>query len=197
MLRRAITVILAIATTLMLSGCLVTTKVLPAGVTIVDHRLIGAWRGINDDGKESDAFLHFLKQAPDKPLRLVWIEEEEVQMYDVTTLVAGKRHVFAALPVGSLLNPPEPSADDMAQYILGFYEMGEKEASFWLLDSTKVGELIAKGVVKGTKSDSAGGDANLTASPEELAKFLASDAAYAARLAEPAKMQRLTVAAPQ
>jgi hypothetical protein len=192
MLPRAATAIAFAFAAFVLTGCLVTSKTLPAGSSIIDDRLVGTWRGVNDDGKDSDAFLHFMKQAPDKPLRLLWVDDGDYQVYDVTTLVVGKRYVFAAVAAGSAENPPEPVTDDSAGYILGFYEVRDSEASFSLLDSKKVSELISKGVVKGTPSTSASGNAALDGTPEELAKFLASDQGYGARWEEPAKMRRLT-----
>ena len=190
-MKRMISALIVLVTGLALSGCLVSTKTLPAGTPIIDDRLVGAWRGIDDDGKDSDAFLHFLKQAPDKPLRLVWIEDG-YQIYDVTTYVMGGHYVFAALPVGSSSNPPDESNDDESDYILGYYEVGPRETSFWLLDPQNVGELIAEGKVAGTSPGGGGDGVTLTASPEALAKFLATEEAFAARADEGAKMKRLS-----
>jgi hypothetical protein len=192
MLRRAATALIAVATLFTLTGCLVTTKNLPAGATVIDDRLVGTWRGINEDGKDSDAFLHFIKQAPDKPLRLLWVEGDDFQIYDLTTIPVGKHHVFASMPVASPQNTPDPVPAAEGEYILGFYDVSKTEALFWLLDTEKVSALIKQGGVQGTVSDSAGGGATLTGTSDDVAKFLASEAAYAARGVEPMKLRRMS-----
>jgi hypothetical protein len=60
-----------------------------------------------------------------------------------------------------------------------------------MLDATKIGKLIEKGVVKGIKPPRTYDMATLTGSPNELARFLASPEAYAARVDEPARIRRI------
>lgn len=190
--RHACSVVAAVVVAFALSGCFVVSKNLPAGAgAAVDERLVGAWRGVDaDGGEEHDAFLHFLKPEPNKgPLRLVWVEDQKFQLYDVHTMKIGAKNAFAA----RLLTPPEDSGDEIpAGYFLGFYDVSGNEIVFRMLDAEKVGELIAKGRVKGTRPPGKYEIATLTGSPAELAAFLASPAAEGALVNDPAHMRRLT-----
>lgn len=192
--RRACSVIAAVCAALILSGCFVVSKNLPAGSgPINDDRLVGDWQGIDgDDGKPSDAYLHFQKYDPQKPLRLVWVEDKSYQVYEVTTMRIGNKNVFASVLTG----PEEATSEkDMPHgYFIGFYEVNGNEAVFHLLDAEKVGGLISRGVVKGIKPPGKYDAATLTGSPTELARFLASPEADAARADEPAKIRRLSPA---
>jgi hypothetical protein len=188
--RRTCAVVAAIAAALVLSACFTVSKNAPTGTgPINDERLVGAWRGVDaDDGKEADAFLHFQKPEDDKPLRLVWVEDRSYQVYDVTTMVIGGKNVFAA----KLLTPLEKTGEIPDGFYLGFYEFKSPgEARFWLLDAEKVGKLIDSGKVKGVKPPNKYDMATLTGSPAELARFLASADAQAARIDEPAAIRRL------
>ena len=192
-IRRALSFLTAMLAAFVLTGCFVVSQNLPTGAGPVgDPRLVGAWRGLDsDDGKDADAFLHFLKPDRDDPLRLVWVEDRNYQLYEVTTMVIAGKNVFAA----KLIGPEEALKDGEVPtgYYLGFYEfVGENKVSFGLLDSEKVGELIAKGRVKGTRKPGKWEMATLTGSSAEIAAFLASPDAQAARMSDPATIRRLT-----
>lgn len=193
MLRRLASFASLIAAALTLTGCFVISQNLPAGVgNASDPRLVGTWRGIDtEDGRDSDAFLHFQADEPDKPIRLVWVEDKGYQLYELRTAVIGGKNIFAA----KLLGPAEALKDDDMPigWYIGFYTYeGADRVTFWLFDSKKVGELIAKGRLKGTRKPGQWEMATLTGSPQELAAFLASPDAQAARVDEPAKLRRLT-----
>jgi hypothetical protein len=190
--RRACSVVAAMAVAMLLSACFTVSKNAPTGTgPIADERLIGAWRGLDSgDGKEADAFLHFLKPDKDDPIKLVWVEDRNYQVYEVRTMQIGGKNVFAA----KLLTPTAKGEGEFPDgFYLGFYEFkNESEAKFWLLDSQKIGKLIESGKLKGTKAPGKYDIATLTGSPAELARFLASADADAARIDEPATIRRLT-----
>lgn len=191
MFRRLVSFAAAVIAALALSGCFVVAKNIPAGAGPQgDERLIGAWQGLDaDDKKPADAFLHFQQQGPDSPLRLVWVEDKQYQIYEVTTRQIGPKNIFAVMLTG----PEEAMKDEMPKgYFLGFYEFKTPdEVTFQLLDAEKVGELIARGKLKGERKPGKYEMATLTGSPDELARFLASPEADAARVSEPAYMRRL------
>lgn len=192
MLRRAVSFAAVLIAAVTLSGCFVASQNLPAGTGITgDLRLVGTWRGFDaKDNTDGDAFLHFLKPDRDETLRLVWVEDRNYQLYEVRTVLIGKRNVFAA----KLIGPAEAMKDDAPQgWLLGFYDyQSADKLTFQLLDSEKVGELIAKGRLKGTRKPGKYEMATLTGSPAELSAFLASPDAQAARTDEPATLRRLT-----
>ena len=192
MLRRVFAFAAVLIAAVTLSGCFVASQNLPAGTGIAgDLRLVGTWRGFDaKDNKESDAFLHFLKPDRDEPIRLVWVEDRNYQLYEVRTVGIGKRNVFAA----KLIGPTEAMKEGAPQgWILGFYDFqAADKATFELLDSEKVGELIAKGKLKGSRKPGKYEMAMLTGSPAELAAFLASPDAQAARTKEPATIRRIS-----
>jgi hypothetical protein len=184
----AVSVIAAVV----LSGCFVVSTNIPAGAGPEgDERLIGAWQGLDSDDKQpADAFLHFQQQSPDGPLRLVWVEDKQYQIYEVTTRKIGTKNVFAVMLTG----PDEAMKDEGPKgYFLGFYTFKTPdEVMFQLLDAEKVGDLIARGKLKGTRKPGKYEMATLTGSPDELARFLASPEADAARVSDPATIRRLT-----
>ena len=191
--RRACSVAAAVLAAFVLTGCFVVSKNMPAGMdTKVDERLIGTWQGIDADGKEpDDVFLHFQKPEENAPLRLIWVEDRNYQVYEVTTGRAGNKNVFAA----KIIHPLDKAAEDKLPlgYYLGFYEVAANgtDITFRLLEAEKVGALIKKGVLKGNAPARKYDMAELTGSPAEIAKFLASPDAAAAVSDEPAHLRRL------
>jgi hypothetical protein len=175
-----------------LSGCFVASTNAPVGSgPINDERLVGAWRGFDaDDKKDAEAFLHFLRPDPDKPLRLVWVESNKFQVYELRTMVIGGRNVFAATIVEPKI---EAEKDGMPLgYYIGFYEFRTpNDVLFHLLDAKKVGALIDSGKLKGIKPARQYDMTTLTGSPAELSKFLASPEAQAARVEDPAHIRRI------
>lgn len=192
MLRRAGALAALLIAAVVLTGCFVVSKNLPAGSgPIADERLIGAWRGLDaEDGKEADAFLHFLKPDRDEPFKLVWVEDRNYQVYEVHTMQIGGKNVFAA----KILTMPEGKEGEIPEgYYLGFYDVkSADEVVFHLLDAKKVGELIERGRVKGIKPPRQYDWATLTGSPEEIARFLASPEAAAALMDGPAHIRRIS-----
>lgn len=189
--RHACSVVAAVVAAFALSACFTISKNAPTGTgPINDERLVGAWRGVDaDSGKEEDdAFLHFQKPSDDAPLRLVWVEDRNYQVYEVRTMKIGGKNVFAA----KILTPFDKTDSEIPDgYFLGFYDFKGDDVVFQLLDADKIGKLIEKGVVKGIKPARNYDMAQLTGSPEELARFLASPAADAARVDEPARIRRI------
>lgn len=191
MLRRAASLALVIAAALALAGCFVVAKNIPAGPAGIDTRLVGTWRGIDtEDKKDSDAFLSFQKYDDAKPLRLVWVEDRSYQVYDLITMKIANRDVFVA----TLTGPEEAlkEKDMTAGRFIGFYEVAGDKLRFWPLDSEKIGKLIEQGKVKGQRPPGKWEMATLTGTPQELAAFLASPDAQAARIDDPARLRRLT-----
>ena len=193
--RRASSLFAAMCAALVLSACFVVSKNAPTGSgPINDERLLGAWRGFDaDDNKDAEAFLHFLRPDPDKPLSLVWVEDNKFQVYEVRTMVIGGRNVFAA----TIVEPKMEAEKDGVPigYYLGFYEFKSPDyLVFHLLDAKKVGALIERGVVKGIKPPREYDMTTLTGSPTELARFLASAEAYGARIDDPAHLRRIAPA---
>ena len=191
--RRALSALAAICAAFILSGCFVISTNLPAGTRVDDEKLVGTWQAWDaGDKKPADAFLHFQKDEEHKSLRLIWVEDKGYQVYDVTTLRIGNKNVFAAM----IVEPKVKAKEDGIPlgYHLGFYEMSAdaSEITFWLLDAEKVADLISKGVVKGKKPPGKYDFATLTGSPDELARFLASPQADAARIKDPAKIRRIS-----
>ena len=190
--RRACSVVAALAAALVLSACFTVSKNAPTGAgPINDERLVGAWQGVDADTGETaeDAFLHFQKPSDDAPLRLVWVEDRSYQVYEVRTMKIGGKNVFAA----KILTPFEKTDGEIPDgYFRGFYDFRGSDVVFQMLDADKIGKLIEKGVVKGIKPPRTYDMATLTGSPQELARFLASPDADAARVDEPARIRRIS-----
>ena len=188
--QRACALVLVAFAAIALSGCFVVSKNLPAGKEQTDERLVGAWRGFDkDDQKDADAFLHFLEPDNEEPLKLVWVEGRNYQVYEVHTFEIGGKNVFAS----KLLTPMKEGDDAMPEgFFLGFYELkGDDELVFTPLDADKVNDLIKAGKLKGIGAKAKYDFVTLTGSPAELAKFLTSPEAEAAKIDDPAVLRRL------
>jgi hypothetical protein len=140
----------------------------------------------SDNGNDSNVYIHFQKPDPAKPLRVVWVEGKDFQVYEMTTMRIGNRDIFASRTLISDEKEEMPKG-----YFLGFYEVKGNEASFWLLDAEKIGTLIAANKVRGVKGTGKYDMAQLTGSPAELSRFLASADAQAAAVTPPARLRRL------
>lgn len=189
---RILGILVAVCAQLVLSGCFVTSSQVPAGTgPINDEAIVGSWRGLNSaSGEEEDAFIHIQSPVPDKPLRVVYIEKDDLKIYELHTTRVGDRNAFAAKVL---------EADDEADkrefkgdFLLGFYEIKGDELLFHFLDADKVSELIRSSKVKGKPGKGQFSSAKLTGTPAELARFLASPDGWASRMDEPARMRRLT-----
>lgn len=194
MLRRAVSLGLVVAATLVLTGCFVASKNVPAGAgSVADRRLVGSWQGI-DDGDHNpttdDVVLTFRMTTKAKPLRLTWSEGNKRLFYDVYTQKFGAHMGFAA----KLTGPAEAQRQDETKgaYYLGYYEFTSSGGLiFQLLDKKKLAGLIASGKLKGSAGNSEHAIAILTGPARELARFLASPAGYAARSENPAMLRHL------
>lgn len=189
--QRACSLVLVALTAVALSGCFVVSKNLPAGKEMTDERLVGAWRGFDkDDQQDADAFLHFLKPDRDEPLKLVWVEDRNYQVYEVHTYEIAGKNVFAS----KLLTPMKEGDDSMPDgFFLGFYTFdGDDQLTFTPLDAEKVDAMIKAGKLKGIAAKQRYDFVTLTGSPAELATFLASPEAEAAQIDDPAVLRRLT-----
>jgi len=194
MLRRIAALATVVFAALMLAGCFVVATNVPQGSgPINDPRLAGTWRGVDaNDGKDSSAFLTFQRVDEKRPLRLVWVEGKDLQIYDLITRRVGSRDVFAATLTGPADQLARMKPDEPRGYYLGFYEIKGDRVTFHLLDSKKIGDLITKGKLKGVPPKGQYDMATLTGSPAELAAFLASPDGQAAQAKEPAVLRRLT-----
>jgi hypothetical protein len=144
-IRRACALTAAILAALVLSGCFVLSKSLPAGQQVTDQRLVGTWGGFDrDDPEDIEAFLHFLEQEGGGPLKLVWVENNAYQVYEVHTFTIAGKNVFAS----KALTPFKDDDDEVIPdgYFLGFYAFdGADEIAFTLLEAEEIGKLIKAG----------------------------------------------------
>ena len=165
--------LVVVAAAVVLSGCYVATKNLPAGNgPIADERLIGAWQALDENGQPSkDAtFLHFVKSGEDKPLFMVMIDDHVSATYEMHTINVGNKQMFAVRGLSSTNGEEKPEIN----YILGYYEVKGADLYFNLLDPKKVKALVHSGKLKGVAEDKDYGKVTLSGSPQELASFFAS-----------------------
>jgi len=178
-----------LATSLLLSGCFVTSKQMPAGTgPINDDAIVGDWRGIDPEtGQPEQIFVHIQKFDPAKPLRIVFVEDKKYEIYELRTTQVGNRHVFSA----KILEPAEAVKESHGGAFLGYYEVKGDEADFYLLDAEKTSALIRQGKVRGLAGKEKYDIAELTGSPVELAKFFSSNDGWNARVDKPARLRRI------
>lgn len=189
---RTLTISVALCAQLVLSGCFVTTSQVPAGTgPINDEAMVGTWRGVDaDSGEEEDAFIHIQSTAPDKPLRVVSVEDNDLKIYELHTTRVGSHNAFAARIVQA--DDEDDKKEFNGAFLLGYYEAKGNELLFHILDADKVSELIRSGKVKGNPGNGKFSTAKLTGSPAEVASFLASQDGWKSRMDEPARLRRLS-----
>ena len=156
---------------------------------INDDSIVGSWRGLDDDSRaEESVFIHIQKPSAEKPLRVVFVEGKDLQIYEMHTTKVGSHNVFAAKATDE-----GDKAEDIGDgYLIGYYEIKGRDLFFYLLDADKVRGLIKAGKLKGNPGDGKFSLAQLTGSPTEVAAFLASQDGWLARVDEPARLRRLT-----
>jgi len=169
---RVVLNIVVLAAAILLSGCYVATQNLPAGSgPPVDDRLIGAWRALDNDGKPTSeaTYLHFVKTG-DTSLTLVLVDNDALTTYDMKSIKVGSRVVFAIKPLTS----SKPVEVEEKNYILGFYDVKGDDLFFNLLDAKKFKVLVDTHKIKGMSGPKDYDKVTLSASPQELAAFLAN-----------------------
>ena len=189
--RRTLSLLSVVCTAVLLSGCFVIAKNVPAGSgPINDDAIVGDWRGVDTDtGKDNDVIIHIQKPDPGKPLRVIFVEARDYHIYDMITTNVGTRKVFAA----KMTAPIEPSKPLPQGYFIGYYEVTGSAVTFQLLDAEKTSKLITERRVQGVPGKQKYDFATLTGSPAELARFMASPEAWQARVDDPARLRRLSL----
>lgn len=175
---------LAIGATAFLAGCFVTTDNPPLQQGPVnDPAIVGDWRSVDEStGKLANAFLHVQRPQDDGPLRVVFVEGKEHSVYTVTTSLAGSRKVFSAT---------RESADAEKEILLGYYAVEGEELLFHLLASENVSDLIRRGKVAGVPGAKTYDSARLTGSSADIARFLASEEGWNARIQDASRLRRI------
>ena len=167
--RRTVLNLIAIAATVLLAGCDVTTQKLPASTgPVMDAKLVGSWHALNEEGKPEDTFLHFISAGDNKPLALVLIDSRNWSSYAFTSLLVGKRQMFAAKQTGAMREKLEPN------YILGFYEVKGDTIEFSLINPDTMRDAIKAHQIKGRLDKGQSDKVILSASPQELAAYFAN-----------------------
>jgi hypothetical protein len=184
MIQRLAKKLVALAALTLLGGCFVISDSKPIQVgPINDEAIVGDWRSVDEStGKLLNAFMHIQKIDDQEPLRVIFVEGNDHNVYTLTTSRAGKRKVFAAAPTGP---------DAKAEYLLGYYEVEADALKFHFLDSEKAGKLIAAGKLAGVPGEKAYDSARLTGPSAEITKFLASDDGWNARISDASRLRRM------
>ena len=186
--RRTVLNVFAALAALLLAGCYVTSKQLPASSgPVIDQQLVGTWEGLSEDGKPEGTYMHVVKQDDTKPLTFVMVDDHSWTVYELHTLKVGDRRMFAvkqiAAPAGD-----KPERD----YIIGFYDVKGDELTISLLETSKIKALIAAHKIKGRVESGSYGKVTLTSSPEELAAFFATTDLSKLAVDKPAKAHRVS-----
>ena len=179
----------ALAAALFLGGCFVTSDKKPLQVGPVnDEALVGDWRAVDtDNGKLLNSFIHIQKSEQGSPLRVVYVEDDDYAIYEMTTTRAGSRKVFAL----KAMSPDKAREEIGSSLLLGYYELAGEEIRFHMLDAETVSGLIRAGSVAGIPAKRDYDRAQLTGTSEDITRFLASEAGWKARTEEASRMRRM------
>jgi hypothetical protein len=175
---------LAIGATSFLAGCFVTADNPPLQQgPLNDPAIVGDWRSVDEStGKLVNSFLHIQQPEENGPLRVVFVEGKEHNVYTVTTSIAGRHKVFSAT---------SESGDLGTGALLGYYAVEGDELLFHLLASESVSNLIRRGKVAGVPGAKTYDSARLTGSSADIARFLASEEGWNARVQDASRLRRL------
>jgi hypothetical protein len=179
----------ALAAALFLGGCFVTSNQKPLQIGPVnDETLVGDWRAVDtDSGKLLNSFIHIQKSEQGAPLRVVYVEDDDYAIYEMTTTRAGSRKVFAL----KAMNPDKAREEIGSGFLLGYYELAGEELQFHMLDAETVSALIQAGRISGIPAKRDYERAQLTGTPEDITRFLASDEGWKGRVEEASRMRRM------
>lgn len=179
----------ALAAALFLGGCFVTSNQKPLQIGPVnDEALAGDWRAVDtESGKLLNSFIHIQKTEQGAPLRIVYVEDDDYAIYEMTMTRAGSRKVFAL----KAMNPDKAREEIGSGFLLGYYELAGEELQFHMLDAETVSALIRAGLVSGIPAKRDYERAQLTGTPEDITRFLASDEGWKARTEEASRMRRM------
>lgn len=170
---------------LLLTGCLPVTSKAPVGTTVgqgTDPALIGTWRPVPGKGKKDEngppGYFHLIADRDGTVTALLVSTGEaakkngEWSLYRVASATLGGHHYLNVQIVGDNGKPSkDPDANIPVLYRFGphgrlmLYLMSEKGAT----------AAIHSGAIEGRVDEGKYGDVQLTATPEKLDAFLASD----------------------
>lgn len=179
--------ILCAGLALILAGCLPVTTTAPVGTTVglgADPALIGTWMPVPDKDGDKDSngdapgYFHFLK-ADDGTLTALLVstgnakKTGEWSLYHVTTASLGGRHFMNVRIVSD--NGKADKDGELGNIPVLYRIDDDGQLSLYLIDEDKAKAAIADGKIDGTIGKGSSGDAVMTASPETLDAFIASD----------------------
>ena len=149
-----------------------------------DPALIGTWTPVADKASEgAPGYFHILK-AEDGTLTALLVstgsekKTGEWSLYHATTATLGGHGYLNAQPVSE--NGKTEKTDETAANIPILYRVGPHgRLSLYLINEDAAKKAVADGEIDGTVEPGNMGDVVLTASPDKLDAFLASDAGAA------------------
>jgi hypothetical protein len=157
---------------LLLSACFVTSQNPVDGTGVdADPQLIGAWRGLDEDGKiEKGVFLHVIASKSGEGLGLALIDSNSFMILDGTTVQAGP-HRFLNATLKDMPGTSDPDGALLGIHIIR-YEVKGKILKLWLLSAAQITRAVEDGKLKGRVEGSGmSKTVRLTASSEELTAF--------------------------
>ena len=168
----------------LLAGCLPVTTTAPVGSTAPsggDPALAGTWRVVPQKGREDGpGYVHFIAGKNGALTALLvdtgkpGAESGEWSVYRLTTARLGG-HAYANARMVSENGKPV-RAEDAARNIPLLYEAKvDGTLVFRIIDEDAAKATITAGAIAGTIAPGKNGDVVLTAAPEALDAFLASD----------------------
>ncbi len=178
---------LCAALALMLAGCLPVTTKSPVGTTVglgADPALIGTWMPVPDKDTDDGApgYFHFFRNE-DGTLAALLVstgnakKTGEWSLYRITTARIGGRDYMNVRAVSD--NGKTTTDSDLGNIPINYRLDDDGTLSLYLIDEDAAKAAIASGAIEGEAGKDKSGDAVLTASPEKLDAFLASEAGQA------------------
>lgn len=170
---------------LLLTGCLPVTSKAPVGTTVgqtVAPALIGTWRPVPEKGKKDESrppgYFHLIADRDGTITALLVSTGDaarktgEWSRYRVTNATLGGHHY---LNVQIVSDNGKPSKDPDAN-IPVLYRFGQHgRLTLYLMNEKGAKTAIQSGAIAGTVTEGKYGDVQLTAPPDKLDAFLASD----------------------
>jgi hypothetical protein len=176
-------VALALFTALLLSACYPPTTSHPLGgaaATTPDPALIGVWKGAPRSAGERGVYFHFLAQL-DGTVTAIMVQtgnqpDGDYAVFTLTTVKLGANRFMNA----TLLSSDGKPDTDQHGTVPVLYRIDAKGTlTFYLMDEAATKAAITAGKIKGTVGQGSMGDAEITADPAALDKFMQSPAALA------------------
>lgn len=177
---QAFRAVIAVCGIFLAAACYPVTTTAPVGTTVgfsADPALAGLWRAEMAHSKDEAVYFHFLPME-DRSFKVVIVSggEKLNGEWSVARVSAVSLGTFHFLNAEMVFNNGKRESDPLHGTVPLLYRVeADGRVSLFLISEDKAKDAIQSGEIAGTIEPGELGDVTLTAEPDDLDKFFASD----------------------